>query len=126
MQVGGIGPELCPFSPRFIASFERIMQQPIILSSFFSFGRKICHFPQFTANFIIFHETILVFFSPFFNQMVFRSDKVPKVSIAPFFHFHIMVLNLPVCFKLLYWKLPSRCLTLKLSFVYFQFHLRDD
>ena len=38
-------------------------------------GRKICLFPQFTASFIIFHETILVFtiFNP--KLMVFRSGK---------------------------------------------------
>ena len=39
--------------------------------------------------------------------MIFKSDKVPKVSIVPFFYFLIIVLKLPVCFKLLYWKLPS-------------------
>ena len=45
-------------------------------------------------------------FSPFFNltQVVFKIDKVPKVSTPPFF---IIVLKLPVCFKLLYWKLTS-------------------
>ena len=88
-------------------------------------GSKICLFPQFTASFIIFLETILVFtiFNP--KLMVFRSGKVPKVRIVHFFHFHIIVLNLPVCFKLVYWKLPSRRLTLKSSFVYFQFHLRN-
>ena len=32
----------------------------------------------------------------------FLSDKVPKVSIAPFFYFPIIVLKLPVCLKLLY------------------------
>ena len=89
-------------------------------------GRTICPFPQFTANFIIFHETTLVFTIFEQKSMVFRGDKVPKVGIVHFFHFHTIVLNLPVCFKLLYWKLPSRCLTLKSSFVYFQFHLRDD
>ena len=62
-----------------------------------------------TANFIIFYETILVF--TIFEPKWFL--EVPKVSIVSFFHFHIIVLNLPVCFKLLYWKLPSRCLTLK-------------
>ena len=38
-------------------------------------GRKICLFPQFTASFIIFHETILVFtiFNP--KLMVFRSSE---------------------------------------------------
>ena len=75
-------------------------------------GCKICPFPQFTANFIIFHETILVFTIFEHKSMVFRGDKVPKVSIVHFFHFHTIVLNLPVCFKLLYWKLPGRCLTL--------------
>ena len=72
-------------------------------------GRKMCPFQQFTANFIIFHETILVF--TIFEPKWFLD--VPKVSIVSFFHFHIIVLNLPVCFKLLYWKLHSRCLTLK-------------
>ena len=61
------------------------------------------------ANFIIFHETILVF--TIFEPKWFLD--VPKVSIVSFFHFHIIVLNLPVCFKLQYWKLHSRCLTLK-------------
>ena len=89
-------------------------------------GRKICPFPQFTANFIIFHETILVFTIFEHKSMVFRGDKVPKVSIVHFFHFHTIVSNLPVCFNLLYWKLPSRCLTLQSSFVYFEFHQRDD
>ena len=37
----------------------------------------------------------------------FLSDKVPKVSIIPFFYFPIIVLKLPVCLKLLYWKLSS-------------------
>ena len=77
-----------------------------------------CQFPYFSWNNLSFHY--------FLTQMVFRSDKVPKVSIVPFFHFHIIVLNLPVCFELLYWKLPSHCLTIKSSLVYFQFHLRDD
>ena len=32
----------------------------------------------------------------------FLSDKVPKVSILPFFYFPIIVLKLPFCLKLLY------------------------
>ena len=75
-------------------------------------------FHYFSWNNLSFHHLL--------TQMGFRSDKVPGVSIVPFFHFHTIVLNLPVCFKLIYWNLPSRCLTLKLSFVYFQFYLRDD
>ena len=31
------------------------------------------------------------------TDVVYRSDKVPKASIAPFFHFLIIVLKLPVC-----------------------------
>ena len=31
--------------------------------------------------------------------MLFKSNKVPKVSIVPFFHFLIIDLKLPVCFK---------------------------
>ena len=66
-------------------------------------GRKICPFPQFTANFIIFHRKILVF-TIFLTQVVFLIKKVWKVNIPPFFQFFIIVLKLPVCFKLLYWK----------------------
>ena len=46
-------------------------------------------------------------FHHFLIQVNFKSDKVPKVSIVRFFYFLIIVLKLPVCFKLLYWKLPS-------------------
>ena len=48
-------------------------------------------------------------FHHFLTQVIFKSDKAPKVSSVPFFYFLIIliVLKLPVCFKLLYWKLPS-------------------
>ena len=86
-------------------------------------AKKRAPFPQFTANFPIFHETVLVF--TIFEPKWFL--EVPKVSIVSFFYFHIIVVNLLVCFKLLYWKLPSRCLTFKnSSLVYSQFHLRHD
>ena len=39
-------------------------------------------------------------FPHFKTQVVFKSDKVPKISIVPFNHFFIIVLKLPVCFKL--------------------------
>ena len=42
-------------------------------------------------------------FHHFKTEVVFfLSDKVPKVSIAPFFYFPIIVLKLAVCLKLLY------------------------
>ena len=42
-------------------------------------------------------------FHHFKTEVVFfLSDKVPKVSIIPFFYFPIIVLKLPVCLKLLY------------------------
>ena len=41
-------------------------------------------------------------FHHFKTEVVFLSDKVPKVSIVPFFYFPIIVLKLPVCLKLLY------------------------
>ena len=46
-------------------------------------------------------------FHHFKTEVVFLSDKVPKVSTVPFFYFPIIVLKLPVCLKLLYWKLSS-------------------
>ena len=51
-----------------------------------------------------------ILFSPFFiflTQVILKSDNVPKVSIVSFFYSLVIVLKLPVCFKLLYWKLPS-------------------
>ena len=63
------------------------------------------------AKFAPFRNLPQIFFNlsfhHFLTQVIFKSDKFPKVSIAPFFYFLIIVLKLPVCFKLLYWKLPS-------------------
>ena len=37
-------------------------------------------------------------FHHFYTEVVFfLSDKVPKISVVPFFHFPIIVLKLPVC-----------------------------
>ena len=77
--------------------------------------RKICSFLQFTAKSAPFRnlQQILLFFMKnlsfhhFFPQVIFKSDKVLIFSIVHFFYFLIIVLKLPVCFKLLYWKLPS-------------------
>ena len=99
----------------FAAAMANLRPQNLPLSAS---NRK---FYYFSKNILFYH---------LLTQVVFKSDKVPKVSICPFLHFLIIVLSLPVCYTgscpvcFLNASTTSRYITLKSSFVYFQFHLR--
>ena len=70
-------------------------------------GRKIFPFRNLPQILLYFIKNLSL--HHFLTQVIFKSDKAPKVSTVPFFYFLIILIvsKLPVCFKLLYWKLPS-------------------